>query len=1589
MSDSVENKIVSIKFDNASFQSKMAETIKALDDLNKNLKLKDAGKGFSDISAAANKVDLGHIESALDHIKSKFSVLGVAGITAISKLTLGVFDFAKKTAESVLDPIITGGKSRALKIEQAKFMFRGLGIDVEGAMASAKEAVLGTAFGLDEAAKAAAQFGAGGIQVGTQMTNALRGVAGAAALTGRSFSEIADIFASSAALGKVTNQDLDQFATRGLNAAAAIGKVLGKNQEQIHKMAKDGKLDFQTFAAAMNTAFGEHATKANETFQGSLDNLHAAMSRLGASIIGPQLEIKRTIFNAMTPQIDNLTKTIKPLVDAFILLRTIIGNKLIKTLNGLNVKAFQAGVLGGVVNLQSAFIKLYHLVVPILKTIRDAFKEFFPVNAFKSFTEFTVKFNNFVQKIKIGVGTLGEIKNVFRGVFAALSIGVTVIKEVGKFFFDLVKAVFPIQKDFLAAGSGAGLFLVKLQGILVKGGAIHDFFDKLSAKLAKPKELFGQLAAAISTFIKIIAEDITKPKKLLEDLSNAIGSFFDSNKTLKAGKNRVSQRLDEIRSAAESVSNFWDRLKEKTEGIRKILSTIADYITNWFHELGHRIAQAFQPGDFDAAVDLVNVGLLGGIALLLRKFVKDGLKIDFGSGVISKMEDAFNQLTGTLKAMQSQLKAKALLNIALAIGVLTASLVVLSLIDSKALTKALAAITISFGELIGTLTAIDKLKFSATGVAKLQGIGTAMILLSSALLILSGAVAIFASIDPPKLASGLSGIGASLSFLVAAAKLLEDNEGGIISASIALGLMAGAIDILAAAVLVFAHTDSKDLTRGLLGVAASLTILVGAALVLQANEGGIISAGLAMIPMAIGLNILAGAVAIFGTMNWETLAKGLGAIAVALGIIAVAMNFMPLDLPITAAGILILSVAMNVMAEAVKKMGENDLGTLAKGIGAFAIMLGILVFALTDFELALPGAAAMVLIAGSMLIFADVLTQIGKLKIAQLAVGLGAIAAVLGLLGLAAFLMEPLIPALLGLGLALGVIGVAFAIFGASVFLVAKGFQILAESGAAGAKAFVKMLGIIGSSSTAIADIVAGMAIHFIEDLLNALPLLLRLLTAVIDQILATIIKEVPKIARALVVLIKGILQVIRTTFPDFVNTGIQMILALLRGIREHITEITNLISDIIVQFLDALTNRIDDIVNAGANLILSFLNGISQHLSEIVAAGVNILVQFLNGIAQGITLIANAAAGVITAYIEAIGNNINRIVTKGVDVVIAFIQGIASNALRLVNAAGQTIVSFLNGLADAINKYAPQIRAAGLRVIVALINGMTGGLLTQLGPVIGFFTGFAGKVLGWIGNVAGTLIGKGKDIIGGLFGGITQKALEVATWFGNLGGTLLNLIKDPGKILLETGKKVMRGLWDGLKEIWKDVKDWLSKLNPTHWFNDINPEKGHAERNMLPTGRLVMGGLLNGMKEGWTQVTDWLRTLNPSTNVDFSGIQKSVSQIPKTLEGLDEFNPTITPVLDLSQVKSQANTIGDFFSIRKISPEVSLDQAKVLSALQAQAAQTAAEDASSAGPSQVIFEQTINAPTALSTGDIYRNTKSQIVLAKEKLGVS
>ena len=345
MSKTVDERVVEMRFDNKQFEANVATSMSTLDKLKNSLKLGDASKGLENINKATKEVSFDSIASGVEALQKRFSTLGIVGMRVIENITDSMMNLASKASSFITDGIIGGGKKRAMNLENAHFQLQGLLKDEEAVAAVMKnvnDSVDGTAYSLDAAAKVASQLAASGMRAGDKMFSSLRAVAGVAAMTNSEYEEIGRIFTKVAGQGRLMGDDLLSLSSRGMNAAATLGTYLNKSEAEVRDMVTKGKLDFQTFADAMDNAFGEHAKKANETFTGALSNIRAALARIGALFISPLVEQNGALvqlFNAVRQRINDIKVAIQPMADLFVKGVTAMANALTAFLTKLDIKS--------------------------------------------------------------------------------------------------------------------------------------------------------------------------------------------------------------------------------------------------------------------------------------------------------------------------------------------------------------------------------------------------------------------------------------------------------------------------------------------------------------------------------------------------------------------------------------------------------------------------------------------------------------------------------------------------------------------------------------------------------------------------------------------------------------------------------------------------------------------------------------------------------------------------------------------------------------------------------------------------------------------------------------------------------------------------------------------------------------------------------------------------------------------------------------------------------------------------------------------------------------------------------------------------
>jgi tape measure domain-containing protein len=1550
-----------MKFDNAEFERRLHTTLSSLSQLDKALKLTGAHKGLADVGAAAKKIDLSPVGQAADSLGSRFSAMATIAVTALATITHAAITSGGAIVKSLsLDPVLDGFREYEQNIGSIQTILAntradGTGLqEVNDALNTLNEYSDKTIYNFGQMTRNIGTFTAAGVDLDTSVQS-IKGISNLAAISG-----------STAEQAATAMYQLSQAVSTGTLRLMDWNSVVnaGMGGEVFQKALFETGVAMQTITdAPVGTTFEEWTAKGN-SFRDSLQDgwltsevLTNTLAGFTGELTEAQLlaigytkeqaaeiiELGKSGVEAATKirTLSQLMNTVKETIGSgwSASFRTVLGdfeqaselftdvNNAISGFINRNADArneLLAGwaAFGGREDLIEGIKDAFGAFGDILKPIHEAFRDIFPPVTIQRLVEMTHAFADFTASLRPSETTIENIKRIFTGLFSALDIGWEVIKAGVGFIKDLVLEI---------TGLGNG-------NILEFAADIADFFTRMRDGLDDGE--------AIPRFFERLTEAVKGPIQYIHDLKDAVGEFFDGiDKSdfdgVSDAAGRFESRFSGIRRLFDGIVSLSEPVKDFFEGFMDILDSVTEALGQWLSELGDKLRDAMGPGDFDAVLDALNVSLLGGIALLISKFLSGGINLDFGGGLLGGIKDSFEELTGVLEAMQTSIRADALLKIAGAVGILTASVVALSLIDSAALTKALTAMAVGFAQLMGSFAIINQMDAGIVDGSAFTIIATGMILLSTAIVILSGAVAILGNMGWDTLVKGLAGVTALLAVLTASAIILSKNSGSILLASVSLIAMSTALSILAGVVAIFATMEWDTMVKGFAGVAAGLLILAGA---MRLMPEDLVLRGAGLILIATALNILAGAVALFATMQLDTLAKGFAGVAAGLLIIAAAMRLMPSGpkMVLASVGLVAVGVALNLIAAALKIFGSMSFEEMSKGLIAMGGALLILVLAVNTMSGALAGAAAMVIVAGALAIIARSLAELGNIPAGEIVKALAAVAAALLIFGVAAHILMATgaTASLLALGVAMLALGAAFALFGVGALAVAKAFQLLGEAGPEAADALLAAMEALGKALPAVLGGFAEGIVEVIRIIGEAAPVIAEALGVLLGHILDTLIELTPKVGELVLALIETILEILTEAIPDIVAAGIELIIGFLTGIRDNIYQVTDLVLDIITEFLNAIADNIATVSAAGTEILVNLILGMTNHIVKITeavgtlitsfidavaglavsiaAAGTQALVDFLTGMTDNAVKIANTVTSLITTFITAtannatrivtaganslikfvqgIGNNVNKVVKAGVQVIISFIQGIADSAIKLARAASDILINFLNALAEVIREKSPELRQAGLNIALAIIDGITGGLASKAKGLAESFASLAEGALG--------------------------SALDI---FG---------IHSPSKVFFEMGEDIVAGLALG-----------------------IGQDK---------------------------PVTQSVVELTKATTKAF---QQSIDKAMSEIGSIPEFNPVITPVLDLTGVRSGARLLSGLMDdTTSFSPSLSFGRANTIASTR-----EPIEEGSSGGsssPSVVKFEQNNYSPEALSTSAIYKSTRNQISLAKDELGV-
>lgn len=1075
---------------------------------------------------------------------------------------------------------------------------------------------------------------------------------------------------------------------------------------------------------------------------------------------------------------------------------------------------------------------------------------------------------------------------------------------VSKTFAPQVKAV----KDF---GEDLYYIFANLETHLNQ----NTFLSSIGESFKKMMQSFGPFGALINGIIDLFG-------KLGELTKHIFGGFGDESDAAASGLSTFGKAASDAfntlgavggfiytaamgivefcSSVVEAIANLLDWLTKGIDGIKKFASESQAFnsfkknVGNAFNEAGKMI-QTFWQNLGSSLKDLSISDLLSGILLggglgagfrtlqtMLTGFTKttdsfSGMFDKFGK-IGESISGVFNSLTSALKSMQEVIKAKALREIAISVGILAGSLFLLAMIPTAKLIQGALAIGVLTKVLLVALTSISEMKVDKKQLASVIAAFTA---LSIAVMLMSISVAILGSMKLSTVAQGIGAVMVLVYGMVMAAKLLSKDSATMIKGVGSMIAMAMAINMLTIPIIALGLLPLKVITQGIIAVGVLIGILVGFVLLLNkaaSDFGKMVAISVMMVTFAFSVNMLVGAVALLGYMDTVKMVQGLvGLAAVVLLLVAIA-NLMPPTAIVGAGALLLTAIAMNVAAAAVAQLGRYGWADILSSVGKMLLVIGAIVAVAFAAQGAIVGIASLTMLSFALGMFVDALGAAAGFSWEALSNGLWAIGIGLGVLIAAGYLAIGAAPGLIALSVAIGVLGlVIIGILGAFTLLAITFTAFLALAAAAG-PAIAAGLVAVASGIGAAAAIIAAAA---------------PAIQAALIGVFTAIENSAPSMANALGALVKALGPAVNELIILAGQAIRQLISQIYQIIKQKMPELVQILTMFVTGCLQTLRNVWPEVISTVLDLLLQLVMALVEYVPKFSAAYQALLKEWINAVKECVPLMVEALLTLLQSLIDGLTAKIPDLATSGANLIAAMINGMASQAVTIINAAWDAVITFINGFADAIDQKGPELQAAVNKLIKAIINfiknGLTGMANTFAPHAATIGRNIINGVVNGVASVAGNLYNKMRNVASSALSsfkstlGIHSPSRVFATAAGFIvAGIVQGIDRNQNKAV-----SAISGLGDDMVNAMANLDtDWNPVIKPTVDLSEVNGLQDLTMNDM--NANVVASSVQNG-----SQVQQELRELRKELQTQKPMVFNQYNESPKALDLVDLYRQT------------------------------------------------------------------------------------------------
>jgi len=252
LSQTIDQKVVEMRFDNKNFESNVKTSLSTLQRLKQALHLKGASKGLDDISSAAKKVNMSNLGASVDTVRVKFSALQMVAMSALNNITNSVMQVGKNIVSTfTIDPIKSGlseyeTQINAIQTILANTSSKGTTLDqINSALDELNHYADKTIYNFTEMTKNIGTFTAAGIDLETSVS-AIQGIANLAAVSGSTSTQASTaMYQLSQALASGTVKLMDWNSVVNAGMGGEVFQNALKETAKAHGVAVDEIIEKQ------------------------------------------------------------------------------------------------------------------------------------------------------------------------------------------------------------------------------------------------------------------------------------------------------------------------------------------------------------------------------------------------------------------------------------------------------------------------------------------------------------------------------------------------------------------------------------------------------------------------------------------------------------------------------------------------------------------------------------------------------------------------------------------------------------------------------------------------------------------------------------------------------------------------------------------------------------------------------------------------------------------------------------------------------------------------------------------------------------------------------------------------------------------------------------------------------------------------------------------------------------------------------------------------------------------------------------------------------------------------------------------------